>query len=545
MRYPRTLGLTALVLLATPWATLAQQADTTVYDDAKVAFGRMAKLGTQLPLAVTGEVEPNDSTATATLVVLGDTASGVIDPAGDVDFFAIDLLGGQLTDFDVDASQFGSFLDPILTLYDTDGVTVLRVNDDFDGLDSRIQHAIPSDGRYFLSIIDFGTPDGGPGYTYTINFNFTPPPPGDPTTLFAADIGWPAGIVADQTGDLIVGDRLNWRLVRVDATGTVTDLNTEFGFPTDVDIDGFGDFLVSGFNYFGQGGVVRISPDGQRVTQFALGPNLNTPSSVVVGPDGDVWVGYSFDRIVRHNPAGTERSSIDISGLQLFDMAFSPAGELHFSTFGFGSVYRVEGDTLPVLVLTTGPFLEGLAFDVDGRLYVANGFLGQVSLYDATYAAIAEPFARSNLSGPIHLAFGRDATGAMTSRVFAGNQGFGPVIEFAGGIVELNNAGIPAVGFRRPDLSCQVTQFWGDVDADGAVNSRDALVALTSAVGMDVSGFDLTYADVDQDGTVTTRDALFIMSFGIGLNVAGSFTGGPADASCTAPAAARQIAGRP
>lgn len=66
---------------------------------------------------------------------------------------------------------------------------------------------------------------------------------------------------------------------------------------------------------------------------------------------------------------------------------------------------------------------------------------------------------------------------------------------------------------------CQGDRMWGDVAVDFKVNSRDALVVITAAVGRQVSGpsFDLAPGDVDLDRQVTTRDALFILSYGIGL----------------------------
>ena len=79
------------------------------------------------------------------------------------------------------------------------------------------------------------------------------------------------------------------------------------------------------------------------------------------------------------------------------------------------------------------------------------------------------------------------------------------------------------------------------------VNSRDALIALTSTVGIDISsfGFNTSSADVDRDGTLTTRDALFIMSWAIGIDATGSATGNPLDATCTPAAAPAGMAVRP
>lgn len=66
---------------------------------------------------------------------------------------------------------------------------------------------------------------------------------------------------------------------------------------------------------------------------------------------------------------------------------------------------------------------------------------------------------------------------------------------------------------------CHATRLWGDLDRDGQVSSRDALIALTDAVGLPIPGFDETVADIDGDNVVTSRDALFILSRGIGQDL--------------------------
>jgi len=64
---------------------------------------------------------------------------------------------------------------------------------------------------------------------------------------------------------------------------------------------------------------------------------------------------------------------------------------------------------------------------------------------------------------------------------------------------------------------CHANGFWGDIDGDGAANSRDALITLTSAVGLPTGGLNVSLADVDADGYVTSRDALIILSYSIGI----------------------------
>jgi hypothetical protein len=85
-------------------------------------------------------------------------------------------------------------------------------------------------------------------------------------------------------------------------------------------------------------------------------------------------------------------------------------------------------------------------------------------------------------------------------------------------------------GFRAPALGaigqvCHATQSWGDVDGDGQVDSRDALITLSAAVGLPVSGFNLARGDVDADGLTNSRDALLMLSYSIGLDVGTSRVG--------------------
>jgi hypothetical protein len=78
-------------------------------------------------------------------------------------------------------------------------------------------------------------------------------------------------------------------------------------------------------------------------------------------------------------------------------------------------------------------------------------------------------------------------------------------------------SGLP--GHRTGLLNvCQATSMLGDPSGDRVVNSRDALIALTAAVGLPATGFDLPAADADADGQVTSRDALLILSYGIGIS---------------------------
>ncbi len=397
------------------------------------------------------ESEPNNDYTTANLVALGDTASGTIDPAGDVDFYAVDVPADTLLVLDVQANNVGSALDPILELFDTDGTTLLAYNDDYNGLDSHIEFHITRPGRYFVSIVDYSS-GGGSGYFYHLSFTATAPPPlppGDVTTLYAASFGLPFGMTAGGTGELYVTDAP--RVARVGPSGNASTYFDGLGTPYDVVVDGLGDLLVAGQGTDGLAFVDRITPAGQLSTFASFTPQDSFATALAVGPDGDVWVGmYPARAILHHDAAGTLKGAIDVSAAAangyVDDIAFSPAGELYFSN-AYDAVFKIVGNASP-LVFQSNPYLEGIAFDKDGYLYVANGYLGKVILLDPTGQVVSDPFAQTNLGGPIHLAFLRSAAGAMTARLVADNFGYNLSPPYAGGIVEMNPAGMRAAGFR-------------------------------------------------------------------------------------------------
>ena len=98
---------------------------------------------------------------------------------------------------------------------------------------------------------------------------------------------------------------------------------------------------------------------------------------------------------------------------------------------------------------------------------------------------------------------------------------------------------MPANALGSIGQFCHATQIWGDVSGDGQVDSRDALITLSAAVGLPNTGsFNLALGDVDGDGLTNSRDALLMLSYAIGIDVGTSRVGnGIADAcpGVTAP----------
>jgi hypothetical protein len=115
-----------------------------------------------LPAGVTvNESEANNSALAANAAALGDDFAGTISAGTDVDYVSFFASAGTALDATV---VLGTLGDSTLALFDTNGITQLAFNDDFDGLASRISFVIPVDGTYFLAVRGFGGETG----TYTL-----------------------------------------------------------------------------------------------------------------------------------------------------------------------------------------------------------------------------------------------------------------------------------------------------------------------------------------------------------------------------------------
>jgi subtilisin family serine protease/subtilisin-like proprotein convertase family protein len=121
-----------------------------------------------------GAFEPNDTIPNATPVVfnanghaefvnaaIGDGLSDVLD----VDLYRVFMSGPGLLVAAITAQHLPlpSSLDSYLRLFDANGNTVgLPVNDNFDGLDSRLEFFVPTGGVYYIGVSGFGNDDYNP-----------------------------------------------------------------------------------------------------------------------------------------------------------------------------------------------------------------------------------------------------------------------------------------------------------------------------------------------------------------------------------------------
>ena len=113
------------------------------------------------------EKEPNGGFRQPNDVKLPQTIRGTIDPANDVDVFRFTARAGQKVRLETFSAGYGSMLDPILTLHDATGRTLISDDDAKQGRDALIRFTITREGAYFVSVID-AHDRGGAAFGYLL-----------------------------------------------------------------------------------------------------------------------------------------------------------------------------------------------------------------------------------------------------------------------------------------------------------------------------------------------------------------------------------------
>jgi hypothetical protein len=122
-----------------------------------------------LPCA-NAEVESNDAWTSANGLGMTDEICGLVDPAGDTDWFSFPVTSWTQIDFDVDAEVDGSLLYSVIRIYDDDGSTLLfeAEDDGYGSEDAAASIIFPSAGTFYLELTDEDGL-GGWDYFYTLS----------------------------------------------------------------------------------------------------------------------------------------------------------------------------------------------------------------------------------------------------------------------------------------------------------------------------------------------------------------------------------------
>jgi len=100
------------------------------------------------------EKEPNDGFRQAQPVTLEQTVAGAIGVAKDVDVYEVSASAGQKLEFALTSNRPGLALDPILTIFGSQGQILAQQDDNATGPDPLINFTMPTPGRYFVVVQD-------------------------------------------------------------------------------------------------------------------------------------------------------------------------------------------------------------------------------------------------------------------------------------------------------------------------------------------------------------------------------------------------------
>ena len=120
------------------------------------------------------EVEPNEDRTKATPASLPNAFNGIIQTAGDVDFFKFTAKKGETWEIHCHARSLRSPLDPVMNLYDANGKGLTGNDDANRSPDSYFRYRFPADGEYSIRVTDH-LKRGGADFVYRIEFTPTTP----------------------------------------------------------------------------------------------------------------------------------------------------------------------------------------------------------------------------------------------------------------------------------------------------------------------------------------------------------------------------------
>jgi len=113
------------------------------------------------------EVEPNGGFRQPQAIELGKHVTGSIHQQRDVDVYQFTGTAGQQIVAELTAHRRGSTLDGSLSLFDAQGRLLATADDLPTGRDPVLNFTLPTDGQYFLSLID-AHDRGGPTHPYLL-----------------------------------------------------------------------------------------------------------------------------------------------------------------------------------------------------------------------------------------------------------------------------------------------------------------------------------------------------------------------------------------
>ncbi|MBB6633053.1 InlB B-repeat-containing protein [Cohnella thailandensis] len=257
-------------------------------------------------------------------------------------------------------------------------------------------------------------------YISTVAGNGTPGSIGDGGPATSAQLYSPIGIAVDPAGDLYISERNNSTLRKVDASGTISTITDPLMFwQTGIVFDDSGNLYIANT---GRHTILKRTPSGTvSVVAGSLGSQgysgdgdpatsalLDIPTAVALDEDGNLYFSDSGNHVVRRvdnltgkistvagngssGYSGDGGSALDARFINPQGLAFDGDGNLYVADVGTGTVRRVDkatgiidtyagsgsrghsGDGGPAVSAQLASPL-GIIFDGEGNLYISEEY---------------------------------------------------------------------------------------------------------------------------------------------------------------------------
>ncbi|MFN8453369.1 MAG: hypothetical protein U0401_01645 [Anaerolineae bacterium] len=280
-----------------------------------------------------------------------------------------------------------------------------------------------------INRIAFG-PDGYLYFTERISGNVRRLLSDGTTQLITTGLGNPDDLIFNAAGDLLVAESTNQRIVKVKVnTGQVTPFasavfSPEVGDPIQLALESDGDLWAHSngtlFQFNNTGAIVPYTLNGWEPS-FALGNPPGTPGGIAFDGQGNLWVGDSpAAKLVRIEPlvpggpiTNTATITLVIPGFSPSSIAVGPNGDIFAAhskdqPLGPGQILRITPTGQREVFTTLSGVLGGMTIDAQGNIFVSQTiFSVGHKIVKISPQGVASNYV-TNFSPVGHLTMGRD-----------------------------------------------------------------------------------------------------------------------------------------
>ncbi|HSW12371.1 MAG TPA: carboxypeptidase regulatory-like domain-containing protein [Solimonas sp.] len=254
-----------------------------------------------------------------------------------------------------------------------------------------------------------GAAKGADGRFYVPNFHensmLRVDSSGRTEVFLAAGLSRPTGIVAAPGGGFLVSDSNASRVVRVSATGAITNLATGISSPQGLVLSPSGDLLVTSA---GSSSIERVSPTGA-VTRFSQSFSAQ-PGGITYDSAGQLYVAGTDGSLRRRNADGLIESLLPSGrlGPAVADIFAGNGGEL-YAVNGASTVLRYLPGSTTASVFGSGLVnASSVSMDNTGQLLVAETSGNRISRISSS--GVRETLAQPLISSAVGMVAAADGT---------------------------------------------------------------------------------------------------------------------------------------